>query len=150
MRRLTSQHFFRLVAYQSCAELLKVGYNKSGVYLIKPSRSEFFSVYCDQTSREGGDENAFYNFVNYMIMLCRAQAEPTALVASNNNFLVSIFASKGGGGREGGGGVGLLRPRVRLFKRELNPSLRLNRLNLRLTTPRDKQCVKFNAHRFVG
>ncbi|KAL9965640.1 hypothetical protein ACROYT_G029471 [Oculina patagonica] len=41
-------------AYQSCAELLSAGYDKSGVYMIKNTTSEMFPVYCDQTSRDGG------------------------------------------------------------------------------------------------
>ena len=51
---LTVQFFF--LGYKSCAELLKDGFTKNGVYQIQiQNQTEVIDVYCDQSSLGGGN-----------------------------------------------------------------------------------------------
>ena len=44
-----------ILAAKSCAELLDAGFTNNGVYKILFNNSQVFDVYCDQSSRGGGN-----------------------------------------------------------------------------------------------
>ena len=46
---------FFILAAKSCAELLDAGFTNNGVYKILFNNSQVFDVYCDQSSRGGGN-----------------------------------------------------------------------------------------------
>ena len=44
-----------ILVTKSCAELLDAGFTNNGVYKILFNNSQVFDVYCDQSSRGGGN-----------------------------------------------------------------------------------------------
>ena len=44
-----------ILAAKSCAELLDAGFTNNGVYKILFNNPQVFDVYCDQSSRGGGN-----------------------------------------------------------------------------------------------
>ena len=44
-----------ILVIKSCAELLDAGFTNNGVYKILFNNSQVFDVYCDQSSRGGGN-----------------------------------------------------------------------------------------------
>ena len=47
------------LGHKSCAELLNAGFTEDGVYqILTDPQSEMIDVYCDQSSRGGGNRNA--------------------------------------------------------------------------------------------
>ena len=53
-----------ILAAKSCAELLDAGFTNNGVYKILFNNSQVFDVYCDQSSRGGGN----FEKIIYLIM----------------------------------------------------------------------------------
>ena len=62
-----------ILVTKSCAELLDAGFTNNGVYKILFNNSQVFDVYCDQSSRGGG--NIKKNFT----LLCTKFLRKTAL-----------------------------------------------------------------------
>ena len=70
--KLLSRQLF-ILGTKSCAELLDAGFTNNGVYKILFNNSQVFDVYCDQSSRGGG--NIKKNFT----LLCTKFLRKTAL-----------------------------------------------------------------------
>ena len=63
LSKFVSSQLFILAA-KSCAELLDAGFTNNGVYKILFNNSQVFDVYCDQSSRGGGN----FKKIIYLIM----------------------------------------------------------------------------------
>ena len=70
--KLLSRQLY-ILGTKSCAELLDAGFTNNGVYKILFNNSQVFDVYCDQSSRGGG--NIKKNFT----LLCTKFLRKTAL-----------------------------------------------------------------------
>ena len=52
-----------ILAAKSCTELLDAGFTNNGVYKILFNNSQVFDVYCDQSSRGGGNIKKNFTFL---------------------------------------------------------------------------------------